>query len=81
MALLERFITPSVVQLGVAPTHIRRCTFRRVTAVERERALPVYDVACLFPDRETPLPLGDLQTARSACENCTADGLFRPDSD
>jgi len=81
MALLERFITPSEVQVGVAPTHIRRCTFRRVTAVERRRALPLYDVACLYPDRQTPLPLGDLETARPVCESCTVQGIFRPDSD
>ena len=81
MALLERFITPTEVQVGVTPTHLRRCTFRRVTAVHKKRTLPVYDVACLFPDRQTPLPLGDLATARSACESCTAQGIFRPDSD
>jgi hypothetical protein len=80
MAILERFITPTV-QIDVAPTHIRRCTFRRITLVESKGALPVYDVACLFPDRETPLPLGDIETARPACESCTALGLFRPDSD
>ncbi len=81
MALLERFITPSEVQIGVAPTHIRRCTFRRITAVPRKRSLPIYDVACLYPDRETPIPLGDLETAKSICDSCQAEGVFRPDSD
>lgn len=81
MAILERFITPTEAQIGVAPTHIRRCTFRRITVVESKRTLPIYDVACLYPDRETPLPLGDIQTARSACGSCAAQGLFRPDAD
>lgn len=81
MALLERFISPADVQIGVAPTHLRRCTFRRVTIVQQKGALPLYEAACMFPDRTTPLPLGDLATAKSACESCTAQGIFRPDSD
>lgn len=81
MALLDRFISPSEVQIGVAPTHIRRCTFRRMTAVTGKRDLPTYDVACLYPNYQTPIPLGDLETAKSVCDSCTADGVFRPDSD
>jgi hypothetical protein len=81
MALLDRLISPSDVQLGVAPTHIRRCNYRRMTAVAGKRDLPIYDVACLFPNYQAPIPLGDLETAKSACDSCTAEGIFRPDSD
>jgi hypothetical protein len=81
MALIERVIAPQA-PVGTAPTvPIRRCTFRRVTAVPRARALPIYDVACLYPKRESPVPLGDLETARSICDSCTARGIFRPDED
>jgi hypothetical protein len=67
---------PMIEPLG----HIRRCTFRRLTLVER-RPLPVYDAECLYPDRRTPVPLGDVESARPICENCTAKGIFRPDED
>jgi hypothetical protein len=80
MALLERFIAPPV-QVGAPPTHIRRCNFRRVTAVQQGRSLPLYDVACMFPDYKTPIPLGNLETASDICGSCTAQGIFRPDSD
>jgi hypothetical protein len=45
------------------------------------RALPVYDVNCLYPDRAAPVPLGDLASARDICEGCTASGIFRADED
>jgi hypothetical protein len=61
-------------------SHIRRCTFRRLTLVER-RPLLVYDAECLFPDRRAPVPLGDVESARRICEDCTAKGIFRPDED
>ena len=60
--------------------HLRRCTYRRITAVQL-RPLPVYDVTCLFPDRQAPLPLGDLESARPICEACRAEHIFRPDED
>ncbi len=86
---IERPVAPVVVQNlapseGAAPeagpAHLRRCTFRRVMAVAR-KPLPVYDVECLFPGRTTPIPLGDLETARPICENCRAVGIFRADED
>jgi hypothetical protein len=81
MALIQRVTAPQP-QPGMAPAApVRRCTFRRVTAVSRGRGLPVYDVACLYPKRESPIPIGDLGTARSICESCTANGIFRPDED
>lgn len=59
----------------------RRCTFRRVDATTSSRALTMYDVQCMYPDRETALPLGDLATAHTVCANCTYPGIFRPDAD
>lgn len=64
-------------------SHIRRCTFRRVTALPRRgRELPTYDVACLHPTYEAVAqPLGDLGDAYAACAACTLPGIFRPDED
>ena len=63
-------------------TPLRRCTFRRVTAAAASpRALPVYEVACTFPDRRRAVPLGDVDSARPICDSCTYQGIFRPDSD
>ena len=66
-----------------APAPLRRCTFRRVTmkAAAGSRALPMYDVACTFPDRRKAVPLGDIESARPVCESCTYQGIFRADSD
>jgi len=81
MAILEQPVAPASLPPAAPPTHLRRCTFRRISAVELRRSLPLYEVACLFPDYRQPLPLGDLETARPICESCTAQGVFRPDSD
>jgi hypothetical protein len=64
----------------LAPHRIKRCTFRRLINVEigHER---VYDVECLFPDRQVPIPLGDLEAAMPVCNSCTAPHTFRPDED
>jgi hypothetical protein len=62
--------------------HIRRCTFRRVTARPHgRRELPLYDVECLHPSYATALPLGDLVEAHAACGDCALPGIFRPDED
>jgi hypothetical protein len=63
--------------------YLRRCTFRKMelsTPVVR-RSEPAYAVTCLYPDRETPRPLGDLASARAICDGCAATGIFRPDED
>lgn len=61
---------------------LRRCTFRRVTATRAgARELPVYEVACTFPDRKRAVPLGDVEAARPICGACTYQGIFRADSD
>ena len=87
MAIQTRHVPPPQPSLqphGVsAPAPLRRCTFRRVTmnAAAGSRALPVYEVACTFPDRRKAVPLGDIESARPICESCTYQGIFRPDSD
>ena len=60
MALQLPVIAPQSDPFHLAPHRIKRCTFRRLINVElgHER---VYDVECLFPDRQVPIPLGDLE--------------------
>jgi hypothetical protein len=85
MAIQTRLIAPPPVQPhgAAAPAPLRRCTFRRVTvkAAASSRQLPLYEVACTFPDRRRAVPLGDIESARPICESCTYQGIFRPDSD
>ena len=78
MALLRPATGPHLAPAALP--HIRRCTFRRLTLVER-KPVAIYDAECLFPDRKVPLPLGDVDSARPICESCTAKGIFRPDED
>jgi hypothetical protein len=66
---------------AIPATRFRRCTFRRLEATSVGRNLTVYSVDCMFPDRVTPLPLGDLNAAHPVCANCTNPGIFRADSD
>ena len=70
-------------QGATEPAPLRRCTFRRMTmkAAAGSRALPMYDVACTFPDRRRAVPLGDIEDARPICAACTYQGIFRADSD
>lgn len=62
----------------LAAARIRRCTFRRLIAVDRPGGR-VYDVDCLYPDRKLPLPLGDFEAATPVCNACTASHIFRAD--
>jgi hypothetical protein len=86
---------PRTAELGIAPhpgrdpgtqaqplaaVRIRRCTFRRLIAVDRAGGR-VYDVDCLYPERSLPLPIGDLETATPICNACTALHIFRADED
>lgn len=75
-------LNPAPATLPTTPPmgHIRRCTFRRLTLVER-RPIAVYDAECLYPDRKAPIPLGDVESARPICDSCTALHIFRPDED
>ncbi len=59
---------------------IRRCTFRRLSRVPVGPTL-VYEVSCLYPDRQLPLPLGDMDSGLSICAACSASHIFRPDED
>lgn len=65
---------------GLAAQRIKRCTFRRLSAVDMADDR-VYSVECLYPDRRRPLPLGDLESAMPICNACTAPHIFRPDED
>ncbi len=80
MALLQPVTTPEPVAAPATPVHIRRCTFRRLTRVPAGAA-PTYEVACLYPNRRLPLPIGDLETALPICDACVASHIFRPDED
>jgi hypothetical protein len=83
---LRPSVLPLFTHVSDGPGRLRRCTFRRITPVAaaappRGRALPVYDVACLYPSRESSIPLGDLDSARAICDACAATGIFRPEED
>jgi hypothetical protein len=64
----------------LAPHRIKRCTYRRLVALDRPRER-VYEVECLYPDRKVPIPLGDLDSATPVCNACTAAHIFRADED
>jgi hypothetical protein len=83
MAITPRPFGASAKQLPVVSSEpLRRCTFRRITAVEASATQPAgYDVACTFPDRKRAVPLGDVERARPICASCTYQGIFRADSD
>jgi hypothetical protein len=80
MALLKLLHPPEALADAGPERHLRRCTYRRLIAVERAPR-PLYDVECLYPDRTVSLPLGDLESARPICDACTAGHIFRPDED
>ncbi len=65
---------------SLAAVRIRRCTFRRLIAVDA-RDERIYEAECLDPDRALPMPLGDLRTAMPICNGCTALHVFRADED
>ena len=64
----------------LAPSRIKRCTFRRLIQIESGPAR-LFDVECLLPDRRLPIPLGNLDAATPICNACTAPHMFRPDED
>ncbi len=64
----------------LAPSRIKRCTFRRLIQIESGPAR-LFDVECLLPDRRLPIPLGNLDAATPICNACTAPHTFRPDED
>ena len=83
MALTPRPFGTAAKQLPVVSSEpLRRCTFRRISTVEATAHEPArYEVACMFPDRKKPVPLGDVERARPVCASCTYQGIFRADSD
>jgi hypothetical protein len=80
VALLQPFAKPAPAPATDPAAHLRRCTYRRLIAV-RKRPDAMYEAECLYPDRQVPIPLGDLASARPICAACTASHIFRPDED
>jgi thiamine pyrophosphokinase len=64
----------------IAEHRIRRCTYRRLIAIDAGSE-QIYEVECLFPDRQVSIPLGDLDSATPICNFCSAAHIFRPDED
>jgi hypothetical protein len=79
MALVRPTETPQPTS-HLAPHRIRRCTYRRMILVPTQGDR-VFDVECLYPDRNLPVPLGDLDAAAPICNACTATHIFRADED
>ena len=71
---------PAMRPQHLAAVRIRRCTFRRLIAVDGATGRG-YDVDCLYPDRTLPLPLGDLHAATPICNACMGSHIFRADED
>ena len=73
-------IAPAPEAYQLASARIRRCTYRRLIAIQPGPAHR-YDVECLFPDRLVPMPLGDLPAATPICNACASPRIFRADED
>jgi hypothetical protein len=80
MAIQLPIASPDHETYHLAEHRIRRCTFRRLIAIDAEHER-TYEVDCLYPERQVPLPLGDLAAATPICNACTAAHIFRPDED
>ena len=80
MAVQLPIAKPEHVADHLAEHRIRRCTYRRLIAIDADRER-MYEVECLYPERRVPLPLGDLEAATPICNACTAAHIFRPDED
>ncbi len=80
MAIQLPIAPPEREAYHLAEARIKRCTYRRLIAVDAARER-MYEVECLFPERQLPLPLGDLDSATPICNACTAAHIFRPDED
>jgi hypothetical protein len=64
----------------LATIRIRRCAFRRLTALETGLGR-TYDVECCLPGEMSSVPMGDMETATPICNTCVAPGRFRDDED
>ena len=40
-----------------------------------------YCTECLYDGLDQPVPMGDLERARTICSSCTFTGIFRADED
>jgi hypothetical protein len=59
---------------------MRRCVYRRLSPAGRG-PVSSYTAECLYDGLDKAVALGDLDTARQACEACTNIGLWRADED
>ena len=76
------FVVEEARSVAVQTSHIRRCNYRRVTALPvARRQLQMYDVDCTHPSYDNPVPLGRLEAAWDTCAGCSLPGVFRPDED
>jgi hypothetical protein len=70
------------IAVATPPARLRRCVYRRLSpATRRGGMVSGYSAECLFEGVNQAAPLGDLDTARRACESCTRVGLWRADED
>ncbi|MEI8334779.1 MAG: hypothetical protein WCH74_13140 [Chloroflexota bacterium] len=83
MALPQTLPSPAPEAYRLADVRIRRCVFRRIATVGelRQGRDPVYEVHCLLPGLRAPVTIGDFGMATGVCNECTAEGTFRPDED
>lgn len=67
--------------VATPPVRLRRCVYRRLSPAAGRSAVSSYTAECLYSGLDDAVALGDLDTARRACEACTHIGLWRADED
>lgn len=67
--------------VATPPARLRRCAYRRLSPATGRGAISSYSAECLYEGLDHAVALGDLDTARRACESCTRIGLWRADED
>jgi hypothetical protein len=67
--------------VATPPARMRRCVYRRLSPATGRTVASSYTAECLYEGLDHAVALGDLDTARRACESCTHIGLWRADED
>ena len=67
--------------VATPPARLRRCVYRRLSPATGRGVVSSYSAECLDGGVDQAVALGDLDTARRACEACTHIGLWRADED
>jgi len=70
-----------VIGVAAPPARLRRCVYRRLSSTGRRHTTSAYAAECLYEGVDQAMPLGNLDTARRACESCVRVGLWRADED